>query len=98
MSTATLGLVTGMALGFAGYFGGFGAFLVVAVLGALGLVIGCFAQGDLVLGDFVHRRDGGHDEGSRRHDGDLPRPHGNPAHQTFRRPRNDSAPPRSRVL
>lgn len=97
MSTAALGLVAGMALGFAGYFGGFGAFLVVAVLGALGLIIGCFAQGDLVVGDFVHRRDGRRDEGSHRSEGDLPRPRSGPSHQTFRRPRNDSTPPRSRV-
>jgi hypothetical protein len=35
-----------MALGFAGYFGGFWAFLLVAVLGAVGLVVGLVLQGD----------------------------------------------------
>jgi hypothetical protein len=39
MSMAMLGLVAGMALGFAGYFGGFGAFLRVAALGAVGFVV-----------------------------------------------------------
>ncbi|MCE0447865.1 hypothetical protein LT493_40170 [Streptomyces tricolor] len=34
---AMVGLIAGMALGFAGYFGGFGAFLLVAALGAVGL-------------------------------------------------------------
>lgn len=46
MNTATVGLAAGMALGFAGYFGGFWAFLLVAVLGAAGLVLGLVLQGD----------------------------------------------------
>ncbi|MBB5937357.1 hypothetical protein [Streptomyces zagrosensis] len=45
MSTAVVGLATGMALGFAGYFGGFTAFLLVAALGAIGFVIGRTADG-----------------------------------------------------
>ncbi|MBL1110371.1 hypothetical protein JK361_38460 [Streptomyces sp. 5-8] len=49
MNTATTGLVTGMALGFAGYFGGFWAFLLVLVLGAAGLLAGLVLQGDLDL-------------------------------------------------
>ncbi|MFD7133778.1 hypothetical protein [Streptomyces sp. NPDC059894] len=53
MNAATTGLVAGMALGFAGYFGGFWAFLLVLVLGAAGLVVGLAAQGDL---DFRTRR------------------------------------------
>ena len=40
MSMAVVGLIAGMALGFAGYFGGFGAFLLVAALGAVGFVGG----------------------------------------------------------
>ncbi|GGW94704.1 hypothetical protein AR457_26700 [Streptomyces agglomeratus] len=52
MSMAVVGLVAGMALGFAGYFGGFGAFLLVAALGAIGFVVGKFADGDLEPGDF----------------------------------------------
>jgi L-cystine uptake protein TcyP (sodium:dicarboxylate symporter family) len=44
--TATvLGLVIGLALGFAGAFGGFTAFLVVLVLGALGLGVGLALDG-----------------------------------------------------
>jgi hypothetical protein len=75
-----------MTLGFAGYFGGFGAFLLVAGLGALGLILGGFLQGDLVLGDFVRRRD----EGRRSRD-DFGR------QEESRRPRSDSGHPRSRV-
>ncbi|MFE8949235.1 hypothetical protein ACWDZ8_29510 [Streptomyces sp. NPDC003233] len=58
MSMAVVGMIAGMALGFAGYFGGFGAFLLVAALGALGFVVGRFAEGDLELGDFFRTRDG----------------------------------------
>ncbi|BBC96805.1 hypothetical protein ACFYMX_05535 [Streptomyces griseofuscus] len=57
MSTAMIGMIAGMALGFAGYFGGFGAFLLVAALGAVGFVVGRFAEGDLDLGDFFRSRD-----------------------------------------
>ncbi|MEW1914134.1 hypothetical protein AB0442_37925 [Kitasatospora sp. NPDC085895] len=46
MSTAALGLLAGMALGFAGYFGGFWAFLLVLVLGVVGLVVGRFLEGE----------------------------------------------------
>lgn len=64
MSTAVVGLITGMALGFAGYFGGFGAFLLVAALGAVGFVAGRFAEGDLELGEFFRGRQ--RDENRRR--------------------------------
>ncbi|MEU6230180.1 hypothetical protein [Streptomyces sp. NPDC047042] len=57
MSIAVIGMIAGMALGFAGYFGGFGAFLLVAALGALGFVIGRFIEGDLDPGDFFRTRD-----------------------------------------
>ncbi|MDG9703625.1 hypothetical protein [Streptomyces sp. DH37] len=50
MSMAAVGLVAGMALGFAGYFGGFGAFLLVAALGAVGFVAGRVFDGDLEPG------------------------------------------------
>ncbi|MFF7974821.1 hypothetical protein [Streptomyces sp. NPDC007905] len=56
MSMAVVGMIAGMALGFAGYFGGFGAFLLVAALGAVGFVAGRFLEGDLELGDFVRTR------------------------------------------
>ncbi|GHB26254.1 hypothetical protein GCM10010306_019470 [Streptomyces umbrinus] len=39
-----MGMVAGMALAFAGYFGGFGAFLLVAALGGLGWVVGRWAE------------------------------------------------------
>jgi hypothetical protein len=57
MSMALVGMIAGMALGFAGYFGGFGAFLLVAALGSIGFVAGRFAEGDLELGDFFRTRD-----------------------------------------
>ncbi|MFF3728120.1 hypothetical protein ACFYYM_37815 [Streptomyces erythrochromogenes] len=57
MNAATVGLLTGMALGFAAFFGGFWAFLLVAFLGLLGLIIGCMVQGDLVPSDFTRSRD-----------------------------------------
>ncbi|MET9321444.1 hypothetical protein ABZX75_14835 [Streptomyces sp. NPDC003038] len=60
MSMAVVGLLAGMALGFAGYFGGFGAFLLVAALGAIGFVVGRFLDGDLEPGDLF--RPPGRDE------------------------------------
>jgi len=59
MSMAVVGLIAGMALGFAGYFGGFGAFLLVAALGAVGFVVGRFLEGDLEVGDFLRGRQRG---------------------------------------
>ncbi|MER7534981.1 hypothetical protein [Streptomyces sp. NPDC097704] len=59
MSMAVVGLVAGMALGFAGYFGGFGAFLLVAALGAVGFVAGRFLDGDLEAGDLFRGRERG---------------------------------------
>ncbi|GHB46140.1 MULTISPECIES: hypothetical protein [Streptomyces] len=56
MSLAVIGMIAGMALGFAGYFGGFGAFLLVAALGAIGFVVGRFFEGDLDPGDFFRTR------------------------------------------
>ncbi len=59
MSMAVVGLIAGMALAFAGYFGGFGAFLLVAALGAVGFVVGRFLEGDLEPGDFFRSRERG---------------------------------------
>ncbi|TPQ19576.1 hypothetical protein [Streptomyces sporangiiformans] len=56
MSMAAIGMIAGMALGFAGYFGGFGAFVLVAALGAIGFVVGRFLEGDWELGDFFRTR------------------------------------------
>jgi hypothetical protein len=47
MNSTTLGLLTGLALGFAGAFGGFVAFLIVLVLAALGLLVGRVLDGKL---------------------------------------------------
>ncbi|MCW7989200.1 hypothetical protein GTW98_08205 [Streptomyces sp. SID8375] len=58
MSMAVAGLLAGMALGFAGYFGGFGAFILVAALGAIGFVAGRFLDGDLEAGEFFRPRGG----------------------------------------
>lgn len=57
MSMAVVGMIAGMALGFAGYFGGFGAFLLVAALGAVGFVVGRLLEGDMDLGDLFRGRD-----------------------------------------
>ncbi|MGW3915722.1 hypothetical protein ACWEBX_29970 [Streptomyces sp. NPDC005070] len=57
MSLAVIGMIAGMALGFAGYFGGFGAFLLVAALGAVGFVVGRLLEGDLDIGAFFRARD-----------------------------------------
>ncbi|BFV56685.1 hypothetical protein KCMC57_up17890 [Kitasatospora sp. CMC57] len=51
MNLGLIGLMVGMALGFAGYFGGFAAFLLVAVLGLVGFVVGRLLEGDFDLHD-----------------------------------------------
>lgn len=58
MSMAVVGMIAGMALAFAGYFGGFGAFLLVAALGAVGFLVGRFFDGDLEAREFfrIHGR------------------------------------------
>lgn len=66
MSMAVIGLIAGMAVGFAGYFGGFEAFLLVVGLGAIGYVAGRFLQGDLEPGDLFRPRErSGRDEWGR---------------------------------
>ncbi|MGP3972100.1 hypothetical protein [Streptomyces sp. 6N223] len=57
MSMAVAGMIAGMGLGFAAYFGGFAAFLLVASLGAIGFVVGRFVDGDLAPGDFFRPRE-----------------------------------------
>ncbi|MDQ0990149.1 hypothetical protein [Streptomyces sp. V3I7] len=57
MNMAVVGMIAGMLLGFAGYFGGFGAFVLVAALGAIGFVVGRFIEGEWELGDFFHARE-----------------------------------------
>ena len=55
MTSTQLGLLTGIALGMAAAFGGFGAFVVVLVLGALGLLVGRYLEGKLDLAQLVGR-------------------------------------------
>ncbi|GAA2277124.1 hypothetical protein GCM10010145_57620 [Streptomyces ruber] len=57
MNMAVVGMIAGMVLGFAGYFGGFGAFLLVAALGAVGFGVGRYLEGDLDVADFFRTRD-----------------------------------------
>jgi nitrate/nitrite transporter NarK len=49
MNATLIGLGSGLALGFAAAFGGFGAFVVVLVLGTLGLLAGRWFDGKLDL-------------------------------------------------
>ena len=49
MSRSTLGLIVGLALGFAAIFGGFGEMLVVALIAGLGYLVGKALDGDLDL-------------------------------------------------
>lgn len=50
-----LGLIFGIALGFAGAFGGFAAFVIVLVLGVVGLGVGRFLEGQLDLSALTGR-------------------------------------------
>ncbi|MDQ2847967.1 MAG: DUF2273 domain-containing protein [Actinomycetota bacterium] len=56
---ATIGLATGLVLGLAAAFGGFWTFLLVLVLGVVGLVLGRIIDGDLDLTPYLggRRRD-----------------------------------------
>jgi hypothetical protein len=49
MNGTMIGLLAGLALGFAGAFGGPVAFLIVLVLGAVGLLVGRWVDGALDL-------------------------------------------------
>ena len=49
MSLTRWGLAVGLALGFAAAFGGLGALALVALLGALGAVVGSVVEGRLDL-------------------------------------------------
>ncbi|MEV6908714.1 hypothetical protein [Amycolatopsis sp. NPDC051071] len=55
MNSTHLGLLSGLALGLAAAFGGFGAFLVVLVLGALGLLVGRVLDGKVDLSQLTGR-------------------------------------------
>ncbi len=49
MSRSTLGLLVGLVLGYAAIFGGFGDMLIVALIGAVGFIVGKALEGDLDL-------------------------------------------------
>ena len=49
MSRSTLGLLVGLVLGYAAIFGGFGDMLIVALIGAIGFVVGKALEGELDL-------------------------------------------------
>ncbi|WP_433802182.1 DUF2273 domain-containing protein [Actinomycetospora sp. CA-084318] len=66
-TNTVLGLAIGIALGFAGAFGGFGAFLLVLVLGAIGLAVGRWLDGQLDLSELGEQlRGAGSDRGRNR--------------------------------
>ena len=55
MNATQTGLLAGLALGLAGAFGGLDAFLIVLILGALGLIIGRTLDGKLDLNALLGR-------------------------------------------
>ncbi|RCG15490.1 hypothetical protein DQ392_24210 [Streptomyces reniochalinae] len=57
MNGALIGLVVGMALAFAAWFGGFGAFLLVAALGAIGFTVGRMVDDGLDWREFLRGPD-----------------------------------------
>lgn len=55
MSITTTALFTGLVLGVVAVFGGLDAFLLVLVLGAVGLLVGMLLEGKLNLGALTGR-------------------------------------------
>jgi hypothetical protein len=55
MNATQTGLLAGLVLGIAGAFGGFDAFLIVLVLGGLGLLVGRVLDGHLDLNALLGR-------------------------------------------
>jgi TM2 domain-containing membrane protein YozV len=55
MTATQTGLLAGLALGLAGAFGGLGAFLIVLVLGAIGLLVGRALDGQLDINALLGR-------------------------------------------
>jgi hypothetical protein len=56
MRPSVIGLLVGLALGFAAAFGGFGAFLAVAVIGLIGFLVGMVVEGQLDLTPYLGGR------------------------------------------
>jgi hypothetical protein len=57
MLPSFIGLLVGIALGFAGAFGGFDAFLIVAILGLVGFIAGRVVEGQIDLTPYLGGRD-----------------------------------------
>jgi len=57
MHPSFIGLLVGIALGFAGAFGGFNAFLIVAIVGLVGFVAGRVVEGQIDLTPYLGGRD-----------------------------------------
>jgi TM2 domain-containing membrane protein YozV len=55
MNATQTGLLAGLALGLAGAFGGLGAFLIVLVIGAIGLLVGRALDGQLDINALLGR-------------------------------------------
>jgi uncharacterized membrane protein len=55
MNATQTGLLAGLLLGLAAAFGGFVAFVIVLVLGAIGLAVGRFLDGELDLSGVLGR-------------------------------------------
>jgi TM2 domain-containing membrane protein YozV len=55
MNATQTGLLAGLALGLAGAFGGLGAFLIVLILGAIGLLVGRALDGQLDINALLGR-------------------------------------------
>lgn len=56
MTSTHVGLIAGMGLGLAAVVGGFAGFLLVAALGAIGLVLGRVLDGELDLSAVVRTK------------------------------------------
>jgi hypothetical protein len=56
MTRTTIGILIGLALGLALAFGSFGQMLIVALFGAIGLVVGRVLDGELDLGTYLSGR------------------------------------------
>jgi hypothetical protein len=55
MNATQTGLLAGLVLGLAGAFGGIDAFLIVLILGAIGLIVGRVLDGKLDLNALLGR-------------------------------------------
>ncbi len=53
MNSTVIGLLVGLALGFAAAFGGFGALAIVVLLGVLGALTGRYLDGQLDLSNLT---------------------------------------------